>query len=105
MQVLNKRYRKLDRPTDVLSFSSQEADLPKALQSTLISWGDVIICPPYAKKEAKRRSLPLREELIRLLIHGVLHLAGYDHQTEKDEAKMFGIQEGLVEELTRADYV
>ncbi len=105
MQALNKQYRKKDRPTDVLSFSSREAALPKALQAQSSSWGDVVICPAYAKGEAKRRSLPLREELVRLLIHGVLHLAGYDHATEEDELKMFGIQERLVGVLISAEYV
>lgn len=105
IQALNKAYRRKDRPTDVLSFSSREADLPKALQVQTLSWGDVIICSSYAKQEAKRRGLPLREELVRLLVHGVLHLAGYDHVTEPDELKMFRLQERLVEELTTAVYV
>jgi len=105
IQALNKAYRHKDRPTDVLSFSSREADLPKALQAMPASWGDVIICSSYAKHEAKRRGLPLREELVRLLVHGVLHLAGYDHATEPDELKMFRLQERLVEEVTALVYV
>lgn len=99
IQALNKLYRRKDRPTDVLSFSAREGELPAALQSQSLSWGDVIICPAYAKVEAKRRSLPLREELVRLIIHGVLHLGGYDHATEPDELKMFGLQERLLEGL------
>lgn len=105
IQALNVRYRHKDRPTDVLSFSSREADLPKALQSLSVSWGDVVVCPAYAKQEAKRRGLPLQEELIRLIVHGVLHLAGYDHATDADELKMFRLQERLVEELTVPVYV
>ncbi len=105
IQKLNNLYRQKDRPTDVLSFSSREAALPKSLQKLSTSWGDVIICPAYAKEEAKRRGLSLREELVRLLIHGVLHLAGYDHEAESDELKMFRLQERLVEEVTATTYV
>ena len=99
MQALNKQYRKKDRPTDVLSFSVEEAGLPKALQKTSSIWGDVIICPTYAKVEAKRRGLSLREELTRLLVHGTLHLAGFDHATELDEMRMFKLQERVIEEV------
>ncbi len=105
IQALNQRYRHKNRPTDVLSFSSREADLPQALQTQSLSWGDVVVCPAYAKQEAKRRGLSLREELVRLIVHGVLHLAGYDHTTEADELKMFRLQERLVEELTAPVYV
>ncbi len=105
IQVLNKVYRQKDRPTDVLSFSSREGALPKEVQAQTASWGDVVICPAYAKQEAKRRGLSLHEELVRLLVHGVLHLAGYDHATEAEELKMFRLQERLVEELTVAAYV
>ncbi len=99
IQALNAQYRRKDRPTDVLSFSAREAELPKGLQADVVNWGDVIICPSYAKTEAKRRGLPLREELVRLLVHGVLHLAGYDHASEEEEVAMFGLQERLVETL------
>jgi probable rRNA maturation factor len=99
IQSLNKRYRGKDRPTDVLSFSVREGALPEEVQKTSTAWGDVIICPSYAKTEAKRRSLPLQEELARLVIHGVLHLAGYDHATEDDELRMFSLQERIIERL------
>ena len=99
IQVLNKQYRKKDRPTDVLSFSSLEPALPKGMAESS-SWGDIIVCPAYAKVEAKRRSISLHEELVRLIVHGVLHLAGYDHATKQDELTMFGLQERVVERVT-----
>lgn len=98
IQTLNKQYRKKDRPTDVLSFSLLEAGLPKGLAGEITAWGDVIICSAYAKEEAKRRGLPLKEELLRLVVHGVLHLAGYDHAKKEDELKMFQLQERLLEQ-------
>lgn len=83
MTKLNKEYRGINKPTDVLSFEPT----------------DVIICEAYAKREAKRRAISPREELIRLAIHGVLHLSGYDHATEKEEDKMFTLQERLVNDM------
>lgn len=80
---LNKDYRGINKPTDVLSFEPS----------------DIIICEAYAKREAKRRAISAREELIRLAIHGVLHLSGYDHCTEKEEDEMFSLQERLVNEM------
>lgn len=89
MQKLNKLYRKKNRPTDVLSFSSQGTKSEPEL-------GDMFICAPYAAKEAKRRSISLREELLRLFVHGLLHLKGYDHVTEEEEIRMFTLQENLL---------
>lgn len=88
MRVLNRQYRKKDRPTDVLSFESVD---PEEKREGYL--GDLVICPEYAKAEAKRRGLSAAEEILRLVIHGTLHLAGYDHATQSDEEKMFGVQE------------
>ncbi len=83
IQKMNKTYRGINKPTDVLSFEPS----------------DIIICPAYAKREAARRAISLREEVFRLAIHGVLHLSGYDHCTEKEEAEMFSLQERLVDDM------
>ncbi|MBP7006114.1 rRNA maturation RNase YbeY [Patescibacteria group bacterium] len=88
MRVLNRQYRKKDRPTDVLSFEPID---PQEKRDAYL--GDLVICPDYAKVEAKRRGLSTSEEILRLVIHGTLHLAGYDHATQSDEEKMFGVQE------------
>lgn len=100
MQTLNRSFRRKDRPTDVLSFSARESeeDALPVLEKTKKEeyWGDLAICPDYAKEEAKRRGLPLREELLRLIAHGVLHLAGYDHATEEEEFRMFALQERII---------
>ncbi len=58
--------------------------------------GDLAVCASYARREARRRGILPREELLRLLAHGVLHLTGWDHETEKDEATMFKKQERAV---------
>lgn len=91
IQSLNRRYRRKDRPTDVLAFPS--STMPSSKQEDV---GDIILAPAYARHEAQRRAIPFEEELMRLIIHGLLHLAGYDHATERQEQRMFALQEKLL---------
>ena len=77
IKELNKRYRKKDRPTDVLAFKDNE------------NLGEIIICLAEVRKNAKKFSSSFKKELARVLIHGVLHLLGYDHEKGgKEEKKM-----------------
>ena len=96
IQKLNKTYRHKNAPTDVLSFS---ADLQKGVPNTEQEKGDLVICPSFAVREAKRRGIDPREELMRLVVHGTLHLFGFDHEIKTDEARMFGRQERLLEQI------
>lgn len=89
MQRLNRDFHGCDRPTDVLSFGT-------AYENYL---GDIVVCPDYAAKEARRRSISTHEELLRLVIHGVLHLKGLDHRTTHEEQKMFSWQERLLNQF------
>jgi probable rRNA maturation factor len=91
MRRLNAAHKGHDRPTDVLSFPlTGPAD-------QLV--GDVYICPWVARREAKARGIPLREELIRLVIHGTLHALGHDHPdgAERTRSVMWRRQERYVE--------
>lgn len=83
IQELNARYRKKDEPTDVLSFPSGEIH-PTGIQIL----GDVVISVEQAEKQARKRKKTLTEEVERLLIHGILHLLGYDHERSQKEAKI-----------------
>jgi probable rRNA maturation factor len=56
-------------------------------------WGDIFIAPVYVRKESERRAISFHEELLRVMIHGMLHLMGYDHATKREEREMFGLQE------------
>ncbi len=96
IQKLNHDFRKINKPTDVLSFQVGPAlhGIGEEGKSLL---GDIVVCTAYARHEADRRGMTLREELIRLIAHGVLHLSGYDHATTEEEAKMFAMQERVVE--------
>jgi probable rRNA maturation factor len=77
--ALNRQYRGKDKPTDVLSFP-----LADELQPSLL--GDVVISVETAARQAQRQGHSLREELQTLLIHGILHLLGYDHEVSRREA-------------------
>ncbi len=70
IKELNKRYRKKDKPTDVLSFRYDD-------------WGEVVICPEEVKKNAQQFKVTYQKELARVLVHGVLHILGYNHQQMK----------------------
>ncbi len=74
---LNRRYRKKEGPTDVLSFEGENDFL-----------GEVLISPEIVKKRARENELSFESEIRRVLIHGILHLTGYDHQTEKEKKEM-----------------
>jgi probable rRNA maturation factor len=87
---LNRQYRKKDYATDVLSFSS---DFPGEL-------GELILCPKVLQRQAKEKGLSFRAELAYMLIHGVLHLQGLDHEKSKlDAERMFKIQDQLFDRL------
>ena len=83
MRNLNRQWRSADRPTDVLSFAQGEGagGAPAGLL------GDVVISIDTARRQAAARAEPLGAELDRLLIHGVLHLLGYDHERSPAEAR------------------
>ncbi len=84
MRGLNREWLGMDVPTDVLSFPSGEREF----------LGDIVIDVPYAARQARRRGHTLRREVQILLAHGLLHLLGYDHET--DDGTMFRLQRRLV---------
>jgi probable rRNA maturation factor len=91
MQAYNKRYRKKDYPTDVLSFpADQTMDGERYL-------GDLLICVPKAAAQAEEKGHSLLREIRILLLHGVLHLLGYDHET--DNGQMDRLEKRLQKEL------
>jgi rRNA maturation RNase YbeY len=81
MRRLNRRYRKKDRTTDVLAFPMRESHNPCPMLL-----GDVVISVPTAIRQAKESGRSVGDELAALLVHGVLHLCGYDHERSAREA-------------------
>ena len=92
MRRLNAAHKGHDQPTDVLTF---------ALGGARQVIGDVYICPWVARREARARRIPLRQELIRLVVHGTLHAVGREHPEgpERTRSAMWRRQERYVEAL------
>lgn len=90
MKKLNSQFRGKSGPTDILSFEPIE-------EST---FGELVLCLSVLKKQAKEHELSLNHEIGYMLIHGILHLLGYDHETsQKDANLMFKIQDALFDKL------
>lgn len=97
----NAQYRGVDRPTDVLAFAALEQGfIPPLPPGEPLDLGDVIISVETAQRQAIAQSHPLRQELIWLTSHGVLHLLGWDHPDEMQLAAMLAKQTELIELLT-----
>lgn len=77
MRSLNRRYRGRDQTTDVLSFSLREGAFSR-IQPTML--GDIVVSVPSAERQAREYGHSLEREIDRLLVHGLLHLVGYDHE-------------------------
>lgn len=85
IHVLNRDYRKKDKPTDVLAFAMREGEGADPGSDLL---GDVVISIDTARRQAAERSRTVKSEVTFLLAHGLLHLLGYDHQTDAEERRM-----------------
>lgn len=92
MRTLNRQYRGKDKTTDVLSFSTQDTAVVQLGHDR----GDIFISVPQIRRQAKEYGVPYREEFTRMLIHGILHLFGYDHVKKNEAKKMFDLQERFV---------
>lgn len=96
MRALNRKYRSIDKTTDVLSFSMDF----KEPQSNNEYLGDIMISFQTANKQTRAHHQSLETEMLFLFIHGLLHLTGYDHETLDDERKMFSRQEEIFFKIT-----
>jgi probable rRNA maturation factor len=85
IRTLNAKFRKKDYPTDVLSFPAGD-ELPTGVRLL----GDVVISVEKAREQAKQRGRTLNEEMVTLLIHGIVHLLGYDHERSAKDARIMG---------------
>jgi probable rRNA maturation factor len=83
MRILNHQYRGMDKTTDVLSFPLYEKIQNAKLIPHTFALGDIVINLHKAKRQAEENGVALNEELRRLLIHGLLHLIGYDHEQSR----------------------
>ncbi|HEU5474417.1 MAG TPA: rRNA maturation RNase YbeY [Actinophytocola sp.] len=99
MSDLHERWMDLPGPTDVMAFpmdeleSARRPDAPDAGPALL---GDIVLCPAYAKDQARQAGHSLLDELHLLTVHGVLHLLGYDHAEPAEEREMFTLQKRIL---------
>lgn len=96
---LNRQYRQVDGPTDVLAFPSHEGEpfvLPSSARRHL---GDVIISLETAERQASEQHHATMRELALLIVHGCLHLLGYDHAIPEDEKAMWALQEEILRDI------
>lgn len=78
IKKINKKFRQKNKPTDVLSFEIKQNNI----------LGEIIICPDVVKENAKKYKVPVKSEMLKMLVHGILHLCGYDHERSEEEEKI-----------------
>lgn len=99
IQTINKKYRKKNKITDVLSFPKYSAQELNKLKTKIIELGDIIICEQRLLEQAQEYNHSSQREYAFLLTHGCLHLLSYDHITPELETEMFNLQENILNTL------
>ncbi len=108
IRLLNKKFRGIDKITDVLSFGNEEAENKKTKNKSIkfinppgdvLYLGEIFICYPQAEKQARRKKHSAEQEIMILLIHGILHLAGFDHKKEYEKSEMKIIETKVLKNL------
>lgn len=99
IHALNKEYRDIDSPTDVLSFASDEVDP----LTQVLYLGDIVISAERANEQARIAGRSESDELTMLIVHGCLHLSGLDHSTIEEKAIMKRFQESILSDLNISD--
>jgi probable rRNA maturation factor len=106
MRVLNNDWRGKDKPTNVLSypqFPPTKVFAEAKKSKTPLYLGDIILCLPVITREARELKKPVNHHLIHLVVHGVLHLLGYDHATSRDASTMEKREKAILSELGLPD--
>lgn len=99
IQKINREYRKIDRPTDVISFALLDSADEYEMIEGDNELGDIFINIEAVTEQAQSYGHSLRREVCFLFTHGLLHLLGYDHMNEEDEKKMFALQDVIIDEI------
>jgi len=94
---INRDYRKIDRPTDVISFALEDNFDVRVDEVRIL--GDIYICTTKMREQAIEYGHSETREMAFLIVHGLLHLLGYDHIKKEDEDVMFALQEEILDEL------
>ena len=80
IKKLNKKFRNKNKPTDVLSFNLNDKNC----------LGEIVICPEIVRENAKKYGVTIKHETMKMFVHGILHLLGYDHEKSEKEAEIMG---------------
>lgn len=99
MHQINKEYRGIDKPTDVITFAYQEGDA--FVEDDVIDLGDIFINIDYAKRQAKEYGHSFEREVCFLFTHGLLHSFGYDHMNPNDEKQMNKLQDEILNPIIK----
>jgi probable rRNA maturation factor len=102
VRMLNRQYRGQDKPTNVLSFPMVQPDLIETLSNTddgEVLLGDIVLAHETCVREAAERGVPLKDHAAHLIVHGALHLLGYDHMTDADAEAMEDIERATMAAL------
>ncbi len=94
---INKTYRGVDRPTDVISFALEDTEDVTVYEERVL--GDIYICLDKVHEQAKEYKHAETREMAFLIVHGLLHLLGYDHMIKEEEKIMFDLQEEILNEM------
>ena len=98
VQVLNREYRGMDKPTNVLSFASLDSDDPLPDVGS-VSIGDIILSYQTIAREAKEQDKFFKDHFTHLVVHGTLHLLGYDHENEDDATNMETLEIRILQKM------
>lgn len=90
VQELNKTYRGMDKPTNVLSFAALDDEEEPIVDPMLL--GDIVVAFETTKREAEEQKISTKDHLFHLIVHGVLHLIGYDHIEDDEAAEMEALE-------------
>lgn len=101
-QLLNNQYRQINKPTNVLSFPFETPEIFKQHQEINIL-GDIVICAPIIELESRQQNKTVEEHWAHMLVHGVLHLLGYDHINNKDASIMEATEVKILSKLNYQD--
>ncbi|HKN99645.1 MAG TPA: rRNA maturation RNase YbeY [Pseudonocardiaceae bacterium] len=104
MSALHEQWMDLEGPTDVMAFPMDELETsrPDAADAGPALLGDIVLCPAFARDQAKAAGHSLLDELHLLTVHGVLHLLGYDHAEPAEEREMFTLQKRILADFRTA---
>ena len=96
IKKLNRKWRGENKPTNVLSFNYPKAKFPVAGKDLVPQLGDIVISMETVRRQAKTNKRTIKEELAVMIVHGCLHLVGFDHDTKTKEMRMFRLQHDIL---------